>query len=298
MTEEKVFATANEAMFAHRAWTGGRVLVVDGMNFARRCQVGLGSSRDGFLFNCVRNLRAEVQLHGPDLVLVAWEGNPVHRKTAHPGYKQTRRETAKEGERESFYSLVHTLRSLFLDHLPLWQVWHPLYEADDLMGALPSRLGEGGELVISSTDGDMAQALEVPTAGRVRVWDPRAKSDRVLPEGRSCLLEKVLAGDAGDDIPALVTPAPARKLAADTAQLLAWLEAGGEERKREWDRNMLLVEFARPDLVLDRARLFAHRGVWDPLSLRTGLREIGAPSLYGDPGWPRQEETWAGLDGR
>lgn len=272
----------------------GPVLVVDAMNFAHRCRTGLGTSLEGYAFNWVRNLRAEVQQHSPGLVILAWEGNPRHRRAVLPTYKASRKEGREEGERESFYALTHTVRNLFLDKLPLWHLRHPLFEADDLMGAL-ARLGTPAKpVILSTTDRDMLQAYEVAAPGSVLVWDPRGKSVRE-PMAESCTLVKSLMGDPGDDIPALLPAARARELALDPAGMVRWIEEGGPERVGEWERNMVLVQFARPDLVLDRARLEVSQGEWRPAELRFELEQIRARSLLEEKGWGRQVETWAEL---
>lgn len=286
-------------------------LVIDGDNLlmralraveATRAQNGVSNSGDaaypGAMTVFVNMLAKNYRQIEPSRVLICWDGEgPIWRQTIFPGYKSNRSGGSEDSDGVYSRSKLHDQAWEFCRLSGIPQVCHPVFEADDLIGALWRRRDDDTVFVILSGDRDFAQLLDLhpvtfqqhPDGTRVGSADVVQKwgcSPEHIP------LLRALIGDASDGIDGIhrVGPKTAIKLLKaadfDFEELFAFpapVLANQPEAKNLVLRNLALMDLrtARVDGLEETPAPQA----WSPQrpseDLLGYLQSLGLPELAG-----------------
>ena len=208
-----------------------RVLLVDSLNtFIRSFAVIRHLNKDlvptGGLTGFLRSLGHAINVVRPTRVILAFDGkgSSTNKRYIYPEYKANRGgsritnwdvfETPEE-ESEAFKSqmvrLIDYLRCLPVDMITIDKI-----EADDVIGHLCNLLP--GEVTILSSDRDYLQLV----SHRITVYSPTKKifytPDKVLKEygvtPNNFLMQKMILGDGGDNVPGVIGAGPKTLLKA------------------------------------------------------------------------------------
>lgn len=263
-------------------------LLVDGDNLFK---IGFHGVRElyhdskhiGGLFHFINTLRKHISENEFDKVVVFWDGrnNALRRKEIFPEYKQNRRQTLNEYQKESFDWQRQRVK-LYLEELFIRQVMIDECESDDLM-AYYCQISLDEKKTIFSSDKDLTQLI----SEKVSVYSPIKKQlykkgdkididDLEIPH-ENIVTYKTLMGDKSDNIDGihflgaktLVKLFPeilsekldinfikerAKKLAEETSTTTIHNILKGKTKRGEigdffWERNGLLVDLSLPLLT-------------------------------------------------
>lgn len=225
-----------------------KVLLVDWSNLAMRnlFVVPYDPTDDKFLQwknMMLRSIKKLFTEHDAGRVIFCLEGHKNWRKDYYPEYKANRL-VAREASKidfETFFKeqdkFVESLKSL-LSNCMFLQVDHA--EADDLIAVITMKYPHWKVTNISS-DRDFYQLYKYPN---YRQYDSVKGQFIEVLNPENYLLEKVIIGDAGDNVPKLknkVGPKTAAKIINSEEGLEEWLKL--ENLEKEFERNMTLISF-------------------------------------------------------
>lgn len=192
------------------------------------------------MLRSIRKLFAE---HEVGRVIFCLEGRANWRKTYYPEYKANRAVARNESkvDFDAFFpehdKFVESLKNLLTNCMFL-RVEHA--EADDLIAVITKKY-RNWNIVNISTDRDFYQLLKYPN---YRQFDAIKSQWIEVLNPENYLLEKIILGDAGDNIPKLkqrVGPKTAAKIINSEEGLEEWLKL--ENLEKEFERNMTLISF-------------------------------------------------------
>lgn len=150
----------------------------------------------------------------PDYVVVAADSpGPCFRSQLDPDYK-AHRAPAPEGLPEMLQESLDLLRT---SGLPVYQ--HPDFEADDILATLASRVRPGHELVVVSSDRDLAALVAAQVhlmllrTGRHVLYTPDNVRELFGVPAQQIADYKALVGDKADNIPGVPGIGPKGALA-------------------------------------------------------------------------------------
>jgi DNA polymerase-1 len=193
------------------------VLLLDAYNLLFRSFASLPSAiagADELPINAVYGMLAfivrEVRERRPEHVVAAFDVPevPTFRHQRYGKYQAQRGPMGGENA-DDFQRQVGIARDL-LPRLGVPAVFHPGFEADDIMGTLAAQLADRGmEAIAVSTDRDLLQlvrpgiAILVPGKQGTLIGDDQAVRERIGVPPSGVTSFKALAGDASDNIPGL-----------------------------------------------------------------------------------------------
>lgn len=187
-----------------------KTLVVDGDNLFK---IGFHGVKEfyhegkhiGGIFHFINVIRRFLSEYNYDKVIVFWDGNnnSSQRKLLYPQYKENRRVTMNDLQKESFYEQRTRLKQ-YLEEMFVRQVSVDNHECDDLIAYYCNVSDE--KITILSSDKDLTQLI----TNRVHIYSPISKlwiTDKhkiklgniEVPVG-NVLLVKILLGDKSDNI--------------------------------------------------------------------------------------------------
>ena len=244
------------------------------------------------IFNFFRNLRALVDPFAPHKIVFVLEGYPAFRyelyadykanriiKTASPSPSDTSRSEAKERFDKAKPEILRLLKMM-----PITQMKHPDYEADDVIGALVEDSKEDDVIVVSN-DSDYVQLTQMGYK-QFRLYSP-SKKTMIQPPDYHYLTWKILHGDKKtDNIPGMMGDKTAQKLCKDPEKLKAWLAI--EENAARFRTNKLLIEFAKVPLE----ELEVEEGITDWDGLKQEFERLDFQSMIKPDYWKRFQKTF------
>lgn len=191
----------------------------------------------------LRSLKKIFKEHEASKVIICLEGHGNWRKQYYPEYKANRvgaREASKI-DFDAFFKaqdeFVGNLAAL-LSNVQFLRVPHA--EADDLIGVITKKY-PNWKITLISSDRDFYQLYKY---SNYRQYDAiKGKYIEVL-DPINYLLEKIILGDAGDNVPKLkagVGPKTAEKIINSEEGLEEWLKL--ENLEAEFERNTTLISF-------------------------------------------------------
>lgn len=217
------------------------ILIVDGLGYVYRSAINKLDGEFALLFNFFRNLRSTIENFEPTKVFFVWEGHPKHRYDLLPSYKANRIKMASDNTQKSTKDKVKEASlevQRLLKYLPVTQVKHPDYEADDCIAFLCEDL-KNEKCTIISGDSDLVQLLQKDYK-KLKIFNYQIK-DYVQPPEYNYLIYKCLAGDKkSDNIPSIVGPKTAEKLVNNLDSLKEFLS--NEEKAANFRLNKDLIE--------------------------------------------------------
>ena len=193
------------------------LLLVDANYLARRAYYTTGGlshqgEATGVAFGFLRDVEANIELHGANTTLFAFDSRKSLRKEILPSYKSSRTESLSDEDRERESLFREQLHRLKMDLLPMEGFKNIVevegYEADDIIAKYCEKVKVGDEAVILSADSDLLQCISL---GRVYFYNPTQKK---VVNAQSFIAEwgiapeqwaqvKALAGCATDDVPGI-----------------------------------------------------------------------------------------------
>ena len=272
-----------------------RILLIDGLNSMWRANItfkpGEKKEEPSFVmvYNFFRNLRATIEQFDPAKVFFCLEGNNNFRYKIYSEYKANRiikTGVANEKSTEDFHRQKNIILDL-LHHLPITVVKADEFECDDVIATLADNLKEE-EVIILSNDSDFVQLLQKGYKN-LRIYNPFKKDYMVAPDYHY-LTWKCLAGDKKtDNIPGLVGPKKAEKLARDIDEFVKFFDS--QENKSNYSLNKSLIELR---MVSDESLQFFDYNINYEL-LREQFARMDMPSMIEDKYWDRFCKTFSNL---
>lgn len=234
--------------FATMSTEKEKVLLVDWSNLAMRNLFSTPYDPTDEVFAGWRNrtlasLGYLLRDHSPDRVIFCLEGHNNWRKDYYPEYKANRKEArnASVVDFDKFFpqhdEFVESLQS-FLTNCMFLRV--DRCEADDLIAVLTKQHPEWNITNIS-TDRDFYQLYKYPN---YKQYDSIKQKFVEVINPENYLLEKIIIGDSGDNIPKIknrVGPKTAEKIINSEEGLDEWLKL--ENLEKEFQRNATLISF-------------------------------------------------------
>lgn len=223
-----------------------RILLIDGLNSVWRANVAFKSGEKQepsyvIVYNFFRNLRATLEELEPTKVFFCLEGSNNFRHKLYSEYKGNR--IIKNGsiidgkDMEDFYRQVNIIVDL-ISSLPITVVKADQFECDDVIATLADNMKDE-EVIILSNDSDYIQLLQ-KGYNDLKIYNPFKKEYMVAPDYHY-LTWKCLAGDKKtDNIPGLLGPKTAEKLAQDLEKFAEFMES--QENRANYSLNKALIE--------------------------------------------------------
>lgn len=185
-----------------------KILIIDAYNMIHRCRFTWGGGqitefdKDLIFYNFVKTLRSELERHSSDKVYFVLDGKPGNRLGISSDYKGNRRVETTDPEIIAYWAYFRDQKNKVINFvkrcLPITTVFHPFYEADDLIYHLVVE-NKMSDITIVSSDTDFIQILnEYPN--RVSLYNPVSKKYRENTE-YDYVSWKAMVGDRTDNIP-------------------------------------------------------------------------------------------------
>ncbi len=210
------------------------------------------------VLNIIRANKVKFKDYG-DIVIAV--DSSSWRKGFFPYYKYRRGIGRSESTLDwsKIFDWMNTVREELKEFFPYRVIKVDKAEADDIIGTLAHRFGQelgGDPILIVSGDKDFRQ-LQV--YGNVHQWDPVNKKFVKEKDPEGYLLEHILLGDSGDDVPNILSDndvfvdankrqKPMRKERIE--ELNAQYKTGELQKTANFIRNSTLVDLSRtPDEI-------------------------------------------------
>lgn len=198
-------------------------------------------------------------------LVICCDGRQYWRREYFEHYKAGRKKArdASDLDWALIFDTLSDLRNDLIQHFPYKVIHMDRAEADDIIASLVYLTDEFGSpvagqpVMIVSSDKDFKQ---LHTYNTVKQWSPMQKKAVVSKheEIKNQIIEHIVKGDAGDGIPNILSKDDCfvvgqRQTPVSAKRLAEFLEKGidacrNDEEKRNWQRNMTLVDFhAIPD---------------------------------------------------
>lgn len=274
-------------------------LILDGYNLIHRARGGFQKGDWPIVFNFFRGLRPLVEKYKPSYIYFVLEGTPKSNLALLPEYKANRG-SAPDGFEKQKDAIIDILQ-----HMPIEIVYHPDFEADDVVYNIVKKINPYDDLArrfcqhvfVVSSDSDFTQLLQPNLrqyspfkAQNVTVYNWREKLDLVCPSF-DYVKWKALRGDATDNIPKCprMNDKTAMELAMDDIKLSqalsdkAFLDA--------YERNLNLVRFQ--DFTQDEQEtLVKHIGNPDWDYVKNKFVSFDFKSMTKDKTWDKYVSTF------
>jgi len=260
------------------------------MNYVHRCRVGKLEGEYVLIYNFFRNLKSTVSQFKPCKLFFAMDGRPKHRYALDSNYKANRIIKLANDERSKTINHVFEsaggIKNLLLC-LPTTIIYHPDFEADDIIFSLCCDMPDENIVVISS-DSDFTQLLQ--THQNCKVYNP-IKKQYVENPWYHYIAYKSLVGDKSDNIPSLVSEKAAQALLSNPEKLNSFLNI--EENRARFSINRKLIEFVLIELNEENIE----SGICDFDLLKQSFIKMEFKSLVDDKYWNNFTETFLEISG-
>ena len=190
-------------------------------------------------------------------VVIACDGRNYWRKEFFPNYKGLRKKARDESDLDwkIIFETLNELREDLKEHFRYKVVQVDKAEADDVIAVLAESTQEFGKyepVMIVSSDKDFKQ---LHAYENVKQFSPMLKKLITInkKELRAWLIEHIVKGDSGDGIPNILSPDNTlmdgiRQKPVSSKRLEEFIANGEsacrtDEEKRNWQRNIALVDF-------------------------------------------------------
>lgn len=260
------------------------ILIIDFMNYVHRCRVG---SLDGdyvLIFNFFRNLRATVEQFEPDKIFFALEGYPKFRYDLYSNYKNNRiiKNASKKDTLDQILESANLIQKLLL-LLPITLVYHPNFEADDIINTLCYNMKEEN-IIICSSDSDYIQILQNGFIS-CKLYNP-IKKEFILPPSYHYVVFKALNGDKSDNIPGLLKPKKAIDTVTNPILFKKFMEV--EEQRANFSINRQLIEFR----LVPEEEIELKEGIKNFDLLKEEFAYMKFESILNDKSWEKYCNTF------
>ena len=221
-----------------------------------------------FLFKIVRSINKEVPLLDRSRMVFATDcpKSAIWRNDYHQQYKIRRKEAKKEDREIDYGKMFCRVRDILLPTLSeeygCKVIGNSSAEGDDILAILAKHLtNRGEEVVIVTCDNDLLQVgtTVIDLMGKKKdlneIMQRKYKFDpKFVWTTSKFKLLKALAGDGGDDVPAVMRgmgPKTAFKYIKDL-NMLRELLSSSKEIKEAFDRNVMLTDLdAIPSIITE-----------------------------------------------
>lgn len=224
-------------------------LVLDAANLYMRClhSTTYDPTDDNFTMykiHLINSLRKTMQSFTPDRVIICQEGFHNWRKEVYPEYKANRAvgREASIIDFDKFYAMNNVFINDFKNiaqNMQFLQVSN--CEADDLIATIV-KTQQQADVIVQSCDRDFYQLFKYDN---YKQWDPIKKTYIQVANPETYLTEKIILGDAGDNVPRIsglkYRQGPKFIEKNVLPDVDKWLEE--TKCKAEWERNYKLIAF-------------------------------------------------------
>ena len=195
------------------------------------------------IYNYFRGFRSLVESQHPDRVVFVLDGEPKKRLEVYPEYKANRvlkEDDPKIDALKIFHEQKDEIIKLLSSSFPVSVVYHPEYEADDVIYTIIKNSASCIDITVVSSDTDFTQLFD--EFNNVSVYNPVQKK---YLEKHSCdyVLWKSLKGDPCDNIVGFVGVGgvTAEKMVHDPCLLESFLSED-DSRVEKLELNLSLVK--------------------------------------------------------
>lgn len=191
----------------------------------------------------LQSLNKIVKDFNPSKLIIAIDAGNYWRTTYYPAYKENRKVIREASiiNYKAFFTVLHD----FTEHLQklLTNVCFltvPTCEADDLIAVLTKHIYQDKNIICISTDRDMYQLLQYKNYHQ---WNGIKKHYVECLDPKNYLLEKIMSGDRGDNIPNVRKGIGKVRISEIlNADLDTWLNKD-PINKTNFERNYQLISF-------------------------------------------------------
>ena len=224
-------------------------LVLDAANLYMRCLFGTeyDPTDDNFTMykiQVLRSLQKTMKQFTPDRVIICQEGFHNWRKDLYADYKANRAigREASIIDFDKFYEVNNKFIDDFKNIAKNFQFLQVARcEADDLIATIV-KTQQQADVIVQSCDRDFYQLFKYKN---YRQWDATKKTYIQVANPETYLTEKIILGDAGDNVPRIsglkYRQGPKFIEKHVLPDLDKWLEETNS--KEEWERNYKLISF-------------------------------------------------------
>lgn len=184
-------------------------------------------------------------------MVIALDAKEYWRKAVFPNYKIRRKKSRDDSPLD--WKLIHStmdkVKGELADNFPYRVVEGNEAEADDVIAELVNVIEE--PILILSADQDLIQ-LHPDVGDRVKQYDPVRKKYLEHASPSTFLTEKIIKGDAGDDVPNVMMPddtfVTGTRQKPITAKRLEEFQrdlpkgVGGSDHLRNYQRNKMMID--------------------------------------------------------
>lgn len=209
--------------------------------------------------------------------ILCCDGKNYWRKQAFPNYKVRRKSQRENSEFDwkVIFDTISELKADMVQYFPYKVIGVDVAEADDIIAVLTEwfqsnelyftgLIEDPQPLLIVSGDHDFKQLLQYQN---VRQWSPIIKKFIDRPKNLDFMIEHIVRGDPGDDVPNVLSPddvfiSGGRQKPLSKKRIDEFLQSGRnacktDEERKNYDRNYQLVNFSCipkevKDQIIDR----------------------------------------------
>lgn len=272
-----------------------KILCIDGHNLLHRARSGFTAGDYAIVFNFMRQLRAQVELHQPTRVYFVLEGVPERQLAADRDYKANRlveEHTKEHVKLVDFHRQKDIVIDLMLRYMPISVIRHPQFEADDTIYNLIKKSSTAVSWVVVSSDTDFIQLLQ--DFDHVSLYNP-IKKEMVEAPPYHYVTWKALRGDACDNIKGIpgIGDKTATRLVTEDLDKLEELKSD-PEKGAIFLRNLEMIQLhTMSDEELDSMNSNEPQCDWGLLA--AAFEDMGFQSMLKEKYWKRFRETFETL---
>lgn len=185
-------------------------------------------------------------------VVIACDNRTYWRKQVFPFYKSNRKKNREASGHDwaKIFDCMATIRQELKDNSPYKVLDVVNAEADDIIGALVTKVAGSEPVMILSSDKDFVQLQSFPN---VKQYSPTLKKFIKADDPHRQLMELIITGDSGDGVPNILSPdnslADGIRQKPVTKKFLAEFHSTGINNfndilKRNWSRNQQMIDLA------------------------------------------------------
>ena len=260
-------------------------LIVDAYNMIHRCRFswkgGLDEGSGRVVYNFIKTFRSTISSFKPTKVYFVLDVKPNNRLNIDKEYKGNRIVETDNLEEISYWENFQLQKRLIINlvkmSLPVTTVYHPMYEADDIIYHLV-KSGVSNSITIVSSDTDFIQIInEFPE--KVKLFNPLTKSYRQNTD-YDYVSWKSMVGDRTDNIPGVprIGKKTAEKILAKDGELE--LRLRDPMFKKAYDKSYSLIKL--DDMMAEKDKILFYRPELDRVMIESLFESMELHSLLSD----------------
>lgn len=207
------------------------------------------------ILNSLKNSMVQFGREYGELVIAIDDKN-YWRKKLFPYYKARRKNKSDSSSLDwkKIHGFIDTIKDEIQENLPYRVVGATAAEGDDVIAELVRQYSPHERIMIISADHDLIQ-LQNSLGDSIRQYDPVRKIELQEGDPENFLLEKIIKGDDGDDVPNIMMPdntfvEKIRQKPMTQSRLAEFKEnlpngRGEEDHLRNFQRNTQMIDLSK-----------------------------------------------------